>query len=63
MPDHRSRTLAMFLAFLDEPSGSVHGAPVLSNLDIDDIKKSPTAQVNLIKVSEWFFQFLIQNQR
>ena len=48
---------------LDEPSGSVHGAPVLSDLDIDEIKKSPAAQANLIKASEWFFQFLNRNQR
>ena len=48
---------------LDEPSGSVHGAPVLSGLDIDEIKKSPAAQANLIKASKWFFQFLNRNQR
>ena len=48
---------------LDEPSGSVQGAPVLSDLDIDEIKKSAAAQANLIKASEWFFQFLNQNQR
>ena len=48
---------------LDEPSGSVHGAPVLSDLDIDEIKRSPAAQANLIKASEWFFQFLNRNQR
>ena len=47
---------------LDEPSGSVQGAPVLSDLDIDEIKKSPAAQANLIKASEWFFQFLNRNQ-
>ena len=48
---------------LDEPSGSVHGALVLSNLDIDEIRKSPAARANLIKASEWFFQFLNRNQR
>ena len=48
---------------LDEPSGSVQGAPVLSDLDIDEIKKSPAAQAYLIKASEWFFQFLNRNQR
>ena len=48
---------------LDEPSGSVLGAPVISDLDIDEIKKSPAAQANLIKASEWFFQFLSRNQR
>ena len=48
---------------LDEPSGSVPGAPVLSDLDIDKIKRSPAAQANLIKASEWFLQFLNRNQR
>ena len=48
---------------LEEPSGSVQGAPVLSVLDIDEIKKSPAAQANLIKASERFFQFLNRNQR
>ena len=48
---------------LDEPSGSVHGAPVLSELDIDEIKKSPAAQANLIKASELNFQFLNRNQK
>ena len=48
---------------LEEPSGSVQGAPVLSDLDIDEIKKSLAAQANLIKASEWFFQFLNRNQR
>ena len=48
---------------LDEPSGSVHGAPVLSDLDIEDIRKSPTAQANLIKASKWFLQFLTRNRR
>ena len=48
---------------LDEPSESVQGAPVLSDLDIDEIKKSPAAQANLIKESVWFFQFLNRNQR
>ena len=47
---------------LDEPSGSVHGAPVLSDLDIEDIKKSPTAQANLIKASKWFLRFLTRNR-
>ena len=48
---------------LDEPSESVQGAPVLSDLDIDEIKKSPAARANLIRASEWFFQFLNRNQR
>jgi hypothetical protein len=48
---------------LDEPSESVQGAPVLSDLDIDEIKKHPAAHANLIKVSKQFFQFLNRNQR
>ena len=48
---------------LDDPSGSVQGAPVLSGLDIDEINKSSTARANLIKASEWFFQFLNRDQR
>ena len=46
---------------LDEPSESVQGAPVLSDLDIDEIKKSPAAQANLIQASVWFFHFLNRN--
>ena len=48
---------------LEEPTGSVRGALALSDLDIVEIKKSPAAQANLIKASEWFFQFLTRNQR
>lgn len=42
---------------MEELSGSVQGAPVLSGLDIDDIKKSLATQANMIKASEWFFSF------
>lgn len=48
---------------LAEPSGSVHGAPILSDLDIEDIKLSPAAQANSVKASGCFSEFLVCNQR
>ena len=47
---------------LDEPSRSVNGAPVLTELDIDEIKKSIPAQDNLAKSASWFLGFLERNQ-
>ena len=47
---------------LDEPSRSVNGAPVLTELDIDEIKESILAQGNLAKSASWFLGFLERNQ-
>ena len=47
---------------LDEPSRSVNGAPILTELDIDEIKESSLAQANLAKSASWFLGFLRRNQ-
>ena len=46
---------------LDEPSRSVNGAPVLTDLDIDEIGQSSLAQANLAKSARWFLGFLERN--
>jgi len=46
---------------LDEPSRSVNGAPVLTELEIDEIKESSLAQANLAKSASWFLGFLERN--
>ena len=46
---------------LDEPSRSVMGAPVLNELDIEDIRHSDLAQQNLVKSTSWFLGFLERN--
>jgi hypothetical protein len=39
----------------------VNGAPVLTELDIDEIKESILAQGNLAKSASWFLRFLERN--
>ena len=46
---------------LDEPSRSVNGAPVLTELEIDQIRQSSLAQANLAKSARWFLGFLERN--
>jgi hypothetical protein len=46
---------------LDEPSRSVTGAPVLNELDIEDIRHSELARQNLVKSASWFLGFLERN--
>ena len=46
---------------LDEPSRSVNGAPVLTELEIDEIRQSSLAQANLAKSARWFLGFLERN--
>jgi len=46
---------------LDEPSRSVNGAPVLTDLDIDEIRQSSLAQANLVKSARWFLGVLERN--
>jgi len=48
---------------LDEPSRSINGAPVLTELEIDEIRQSSLAQANLAKSARWFFGFLERNDR
>ena len=46
---------------LDEPSRSVNGAPVLTELEIDEIRQSSLAQANLANSARWFLGFLERN--
>ena len=46
---------------LDEPSRSVNGVPILTDLDIDEIRQSSLAQANLAKSARWFLGFLERN--
>lgn len=46
---------------LDELSRSVNGVPILTDLDIDEIRQSSLAQANLAKSARWFLGFLERN--
>jgi hypothetical protein len=46
---------------LDEPSRSVNGAPVLTELEIGEIRDSSLAQANLARSAGWFLSFLERN--
>ena len=62
--DHQAETTHDYIQWLfplDEPSRSVMGAPVLNELDIEDIRHSELAQQNLIKSASWFLGFLERN--
>lgn len=48
---------------LDQESGSVPNAPVLTVEDIDDIKSSAVAISNLKQSADWFYQFLCRNDQ
>ena len=63
--DHQAEATHDYIQWLfplDEPSRSVNGAPVLTKLDIDEIKESSLAQGNLAKSASWFLGFLERNQ-
>jgi hypothetical protein len=63
--DHQAEATHDYIQWLfplDEPSRSVNGAPVLTELDIDEIKESSLAQGNLAKSARWFLGFLERNQ-
>ena len=63
--DHQAESTHDYIQWLfplDEPSRSVNGAPVLTELDIDEIKESSLAQANLAKSASWFLGFLRRNQ-
>ena len=62
--DHQAETTHDYIQWLfplDEPSRSVNGAPVLTELDIDEIRQSSLAQANLAKSARWFLGFLERN--
>ena len=62
--DHQAETTHDYIQWLfplDEPSRSVIGAPVLNELDIEDIRHSELAQQNLVKSASWFLGFLERN--
>jgi len=62
--DHQAETTHDYIQWLfplDEPSRSVMGAPVLNELDIEDIRQSELAQLNLVKSARWFLGFLERN--
>jgi len=62
--DHQAETTHDYIQWmfpLDEPSHSVNGAPVLNELEIDEIRQSSLAQANLAKSAGWFLGFLERN--
>ena len=62
--DHQAEATHDYIQWLfplDEPSRSVNGAPVLAELDIDEIRQSSLAQANLAKSARWFLGFLERN--
>ena len=62
--DHQAETTHDYIQWLfplDEPSRSVNGAPVLTELDIDEIRQSSLAQSNLAESARWFVGFLERN--
>ena len=63
--DHQAETNHDYIQWLfplGELSRSVNGTPVLTELDIDEIKESSLAQTNLAKSARWFLGFLQRNQ-
>jgi hypothetical protein len=62
--DHQAENAHDYIQWLfplDEPSRSVNGAPVLTELEIDEIRESSLAQANLAKSARWFLGFLQRN--
>ena len=62
--DHQAETTHDYIQWLfplNEPSRSVNGAPVLTELDIDEIRQSSLAQSNLAESARWFLGFLERN--
>ena len=62
--DHQAETTHDYIQWLfplDEPSRSVNGAPVLTELEIDEIRRSSLAQANFAKSARWFLGFLERN--
>ena len=62
--DHQAETTHDYIQWLfplNEPSRSVNGAPVLTELEIDEIRQISLAQANLAKSARWFLGFLERN--
>ena len=62
--DHQAETTHDYIQWLfplDEPSRSVNGVPVLTELKIEEIRQSSLAQANLAKSARWFLGFLERN--
>ena len=62
--DHQAEATHDYIQWLfplDEPSRSVNGAPVLTELEIDEIRQSSLAQANLARSAGWFLGFLERN--
>jgi hypothetical protein len=62
--DHQAETNHDYIQWLfplNEPSRSVNGVPVLTELEIDEIRQSSLAQANLAKSARWFLGFLERN--
>ena len=62
--DHQAETTHDYIQWLfplDEPSRSVNDVPILTDLDIDEIRQSSLAQANLAKSARWFLGFLERN--
>ena len=62
--DHQAEITHDYIQWLfplDEPSRSVNGAPVLTKLEIDEIRQSSLAQANLGESARWFVGFLERN--
>ena len=62
--DHQAETTHDYIQWLfplDEPSRSVNGAPVLTEMEIDEIRESSIAQANLANSVRWFLGFLERN--
>jgi len=62
--DHQAETTHDYIQWLfplNEPSRSVNGVPVLTELEIDEIRQISLAQANLAKSARWFLGFLERN--
>ena len=62
--DYQAETTHDYIQWLfplDEPIRSVNGVPVLTQLEIDEIRQSSLAQANLAKSARWFVGFLERN--
>ena len=62
--DHQAEATHDYIQWmfpLDEPSRSVNGVPLLTELEIDEIRQSSLAQANLGESARWFIGFLERN--
>ena len=62
--DHQAEATHDYIQWmfpLDEPSRSVNGVPLLTELEIDEIRQSSLAQANLGESARWFRGFLKRN--